>query len=466
MKNSENRKFEESWRNAFRYAEADPSDSVWTNIDLQLSRAESGSMKRRVIFYQRLAAASIVFAIALSGLGIWYSSTNKTELLTQATQQQEIAQKVLEESNGEKNKNANTLADATRSSGNEQTSGSGELEKPNQQTTTRENKSGDQSGRQIISYAIGGSQPNQEMIAARHDSIRSEISLAGNDDDASLKKNNELPLNETVPVESKLKNEPLQEIPSALLLTEPLIAQAESKKKTNADENWWASLGGAAGSYNPNSTSSPAYANAIGSSSTTRQQSNRPEMGTSVSFGMNFGKKITPRLMLMSGFNFLTQSTEYKSSVAMLSSNNSAAFAADALSQASAVTAPTVPYTIGNVSEYVSIPFQAGYLFIDRKVGFQLNAGIASDFFLKNTLTDQSGNLLRYTQGAGDHSQYRAVNWTGLMGTEVSYKVAKHYRVSVVPGLRYSFNSVLKSTSGVTLNPMVWDVGFRFRYMF
>ena len=84
-----------------------------------------------------------------------------------------------------------------------------------------------------------------------------------------------------------------------------------------------------------------------------------------------------------------------------------------------------------------------------------MNTGVAADFFVKNTLTDQSGNLDRFSQGSGEDSPYRAISWAGLLGTELSYKVAKQYRVSVVPSMRYSLNSVLKSTSANSSNPIL-----------
>jgi hypothetical protein len=57
------------------------------------------------------------------------------------------------------------------------------------------------------------------------------------------------------------------------------------------------------------------------------------------------------------------------------------------------------------------------------------------------------------------------VNWSGLLNTELSYKIGQHYRLSLVPGVRYSFNSLLKEpdTSG---KPLILDVGFRFKYLF
>ena len=96
----------------------------------------------------------------------------------------------------------------------------------------------------------------------------------------------------------------------------------------------------------------------------------------------------------------------------------------------------------------------------------QLNAGVAADLFYRNTIADQSGQINSYSQNAGDNSVYRTVNWTGLLGTELSYKMNNHYRIAIVPGVRYSFDSVLKSSTGSAINPLIWDVGFRFKYIF
>jgi len=68
MQNTERQKFEENWKSAFEGAEIAPPDRVWNSIELDLAGQESATMKKKVIFYQRLAAAMLVFAI---GSGIY-----------------------------------------------------------------------------------------------------------------------------------------------------------------------------------------------------------------------------------------------------------------------------------------------------------------------------------------------------------------------------------------------------------
>ncbi|HKZ39039.1 MAG TPA: hypothetical protein VJ184_15355, partial [Chryseolinea sp.] len=67
----ERRKFEDSFQEAFKDAEVSPSDNVWTNIELDLERAEGGKMKRRLFFFKTLAAASIAFAVFMTGIGYY-----------------------------------------------------------------------------------------------------------------------------------------------------------------------------------------------------------------------------------------------------------------------------------------------------------------------------------------------------------------------------------------------------------
>ena len=128
--------------------------------------------------------------------------------------------------------------------------------------------------------------------------------------------------------------------------------------------------------------------------------------------------------------------------------------------------AQTFPYNVNNHVRSVSVPLQAGYLLVNKKVGFQLNAGVSTDFFLENTISPDGGGVASSTVGRGSESPYRSLNFSGLMGTELSYRMGTHYRLSLNPGIRYPFNSIYKSNTGVDANPVTFDIGLRFRYIF
>jgi hypothetical protein len=101
---------------------------------------------------------------------------------------------------------------------------------------------------------------------------------------------------------------------------------------------------------------------------------------------------------------------------------------------------------------------------VNKKFGLQLNSGVATDMFIRNTLTDKSGQLSSFSESAGSDSPYSTFSWSALGGTELSYKVGTQYRISVTPGFRYALSPMLKSNAEAT-NPFMWELGFRFRYI-
>jgi hypothetical protein len=186
--------------------------------------------------------------------------------------------------------------------------------------------------------------------------------------------------------------------------------------------------------------------------------------GFSHSLGVLGGARVTKRLVLQLGVQYLTQSVGSTSNINATGSLSTVAnYAAN---PGVNVSTTSSPYNIISTNQFVAVPALAGYLLIDEKVGLQLNVGVSSDFFLRNSLTDPSGRLQSYSQGAGQNSPYRSVNFSGLAGSELSYRPGGRYRVSLVPGFRYPFGSVLKSGANSTGNSWLWDMGFRLRYIF
>jgi hypothetical protein len=164
----------------------------------------------------------------------------------------------------------------------------------------------------------------------------------------------------------------------------------------------------------------------------------------------------------------MTQMSDYTSTVALTSSDLNY-FKAASLNELRGETADsyvtTAPYTVNNSLRYISLPVQAGYLLVDRQFGIQMNAGVSTDMFLQNTI-DPEGSLERTTEGPGEDSPYRSVNFSGLVGSEISYRFANRYRLSLNPGIRYPFRSIYKDEVGVNSTPLTFDVGLRFRYIF
>jgi hypothetical protein len=233
----------------------------------------------------------------------------------------------------------------------------------------------------------------------------------------------------------------------------PAAFMNERKGERFEHEKLWASATAASGSYSESSGSSfnsPAamkiFTNAILLSSTSPNVSSIvpstgpvPTVGKSYSYGVIGGMRVAEKWVLQAGVQYMNQTVG--SSASQYANYGSG--------------------SLISTNEFVSVPVQAGYLLINRKLGWQLNPGMSTDFFVRNTLSNQQTSV---SQGAGTDSPYRSVNFAGLMSSEFSYRLGKNYRLSVVPGMRYSLNPALKSVT--TGSAVSWDVGFRFRYIF
>jgi hypothetical protein len=457
-------KFEENWKEVFEGAEVPPADLIWTNIDRDLANAEGVTMKRRIVLYQRIAAASVLFALLAGSFGIYRWKENDGQLAQHKVLENKLRaiekqkQIIIQD---ETNKGAKTATDKEGLASLNQSSKSGKI---NSSSSTKPGSI--QSGTENISQSLkenrnesrGATKTNANLIFYSNESVL-------NDGQAVASQNENKLVEREITLAQGLPLLPVPGIQDEPVLTEimrklPAIPGAfmAHKERKIIHEQVWASATAATGSYIPNTNTN----NFASSGQSTSGSSS--SVGSSFSVGMLGGLRVAKRIVLQSGIQYMNQSINSTSYVS--SSSPLTAAAKSIYSSAPVAINVSSPYTLNSANEFVSVPVQAGYLFIDRKIGLQLNSGVSSDFFIQNTLSDPSGLRQSYSQGTGQDSPYRAVNFSGLMSSEVSYKLGNRYRVSVVPGMRYSFNPVLKSNLNSSGNPLVWDVGFRFRYIF
>jgi hypothetical protein len=295
---------------------------------------------------------------------------------------------------------------------------------------------------------------------------------------------------------ASMKVEPAATVDPLVALLARLDEQeknAKSKDKKDkpdeedfAPEKLWTSVGFAAGSFNTinssvsNSSSGTSMMIPDARKDAVDQVANQQAKasGSSYSVGVSLGTRISSRWVLQGGLNYMTQASDYTASAVGRTADNES-FQAQSVNsimsadkQSSAQYAmlsnvvPTAPYNVNNSLQFVSVPVQAGYLLVNRKVGVQLNGGLSTDLFIQNTITPDGENLEKETKGNGSDSPYRTVNFSGLVGTEFTYRFSKHYRLALNPGLRYPLNSIYKSDQPVTAAPLTFDIGLRFRYIF
>lgn len=514
----ERQKFEESWREAFRNAEADPSDNAWMNIALDLERAESGRAKRSVLFYKMVAAASIIIGVCIGGTGVYLLRDSAGEIGTVAQNgspadadksrggnPDDSGSKIIRGDNAATSsagttslQNESALAASASISMNKSTgteaagteSGGTTVEPAHRDTKTKGSDGMDGgNSASTVEVATGNfSKHDKQMLAGDGDgenkTITNSASPAGhqsgvsgfqNQNPITFKDRNLPPLVKAKKIEPHFpKREPTE---FDLLLAKWELEQKEEEKKTSNRERLWTSVALSAGAFNPvgSGTSVVAMADAASFNNAPLADNalkNETEAsGLVYSAGLQVGGSISERWVVQGGLNYFIQSSEYVSNVVVesqsgsyvaLSSNEVNSGGAERLSK----LYTTAPHHVNNSIRFLSVPVQAGFRVINRSFGLQLNGGVSTDLFIQNTVTPQGGSLDKVTTGRGDESPYRPINFSGLFSTEFSYRFTDRYRLAVNPGIRYPFSSIYKPEVGLQSTPVTFDVGLKFHYIF
>lgn len=432
-------KFEESFRDAFNHAEVAPSDSVWVNVELDLEKTSGGKMKRRLLFFQLLAAASMVFAM---GVGSVYYLKTSPDTAQPLTQQPSI--------HAEKNSNSITQQQSINSDVDNT--------KSNEAIRNRENNnSGSNQGVPESNNALMAISTERSTEAV-NPSVQSETLLAINRQHEVRTSNRSLP--SLVNVEEPRLKVPVTEPDPGMVLLAKLRDEEKKfqKEEPVIEERVWTSIGMGAGTFNPNTTSAPVSLSSFGNPAS----SSNPSSGSSYSIGLSVATKVSKRIVVQGGVSYLTQNAEYTSSAV----SGGYASLNEFVSSDNREISATSPYQVNSNLQFMSIPLQAGYIVVDRTFAVQLNGGFSTDLFIQSTLTPDNSSVDKVSQGAGSDSPYRTVNFSGLVGTELSYKVGNHYRIAVNPGLRYALNSIYRSEMSTETSPVTFDVALRFRYIF
>ncbi len=459
--------FEDSMKEAFRGAEADPGANVWVNIELRLEKEKAAMLRKRVVRYQLLAAASLLFAISVS-FGLYFSGS-LTGPQPIVVNQNELPAGVSATSS-ENDIDAGNLAEKQPAADKDRASA------PAKSALTPGTSDGD------VPTSIGEGYAQRE--SAEHPAVVAYVPSRDGDLVTHFGRQPQSRL--VLPVDLRIpeldREEPGVDPVQAMLLR---LAQREAdlrEEETKKEEGWeslWTSVGVAAGSFaSANAGVSPSPSNAFVALNSSIADSEASASGTSYSMGLNLGARIAERWVIQGGVNLLSQSSEFQATNAVRSGDDEVRFRPasmhslrDAATDYNGVydekLVATAPYDVNNAVQYITIPLQAGYLIVNRDVGIQLNAGVATDIFIMNRISAEGANQVQTeVLSAAENDTFRALNFSGLLGTEISYRFGDHYRIALNPGLRYPFSSVYKSEMDVRSSPLTLDLGLRFRYIF
>ncbi|MDW8331944.1 MAG: hypothetical protein RMK43_09860 [Cyclobacteriaceae bacterium] len=434
---SENKKFEKELQEAFRDAEFEPDGRVWTGIELELEKAAAQRARKQLKVFQWLAAASLALAVGITGI---YVLSDK-QSIPDARETTQPQASLIDESPP-----VSGLAD------DKHIKHSNPSEKPNRGSDgmKRPRATDTRSFAGIPDVDTEKTSDRKETLSIRD--RKTSLSIYEVPKPAALVKSLKIDLPENSP-------DPGQVLLAKLADEERKLQQ---KEKKSVKEKWWTSVGFGAGTFNPNvSSPQPSFS----MNSVRMPVPSQPSSGLAYSVGAQVGYRLAKRWVIQGGLAYLNQQASYASSIVMMETSTAHASLNEFVDHQENLIV-TAPYEVTASLQYMSVPVQAGFVVFDGSLALLINGGVATDFFVQSVLTPEFSGYNRTVITPGMTSPYRPVYFSGVAGTELSYRFGEKYRIALAPGVRYALQSVYKSDMNNEVLPITYDVSFRFRYLF
>jgi hypothetical protein len=173
----------------------------------------------------------------------------------------------------------------------------------------------------------------------------------------------------------------------------------------------------------------------------------------SFNIGLGVGKELSSKWVLQGGINYTIRHASGTSNV--ITESNNVAF-----NVGNGEVVATEPYQVEHRLAYISVPVQAGYRLIDKKLDIVVLAGLAGDMRVSHRISDQDGdyNSIRVNEES-DFNKYAA---SAVFTAEVSYPLGQHYRISAYPQVR-KYITPLHQNGNL---PLSTEFGVRLSYLF
>jgi len=458
--------FNSEWKKVFDGAEVPPSSKIWENIDAQLLARENTSMKKRVIFYQRLAAASVGVMFLVSGYAFWSGNESQNSIAGNTETKAGVVESKL-------SKPENTISTSTDSKVADSKIDHSEAavySKPNLVSPVNNVEGGStektqhQNPAMLPPMVFDKNQESGVVIA------KTETGSQPFTDHLNIAIG---PQKLNPPMPKRVKP---NDLTIAYRLADARPAIISRKRKEALEQNTWASLGFAAGNFTngasnldlafADANSDQAFKSLTNTSNAGKTEKIKP--GSAFTMSLAGGKRLSKRWVLQGGLSYLNQSCNSNTSTVEVAPANE--FTGTTTGAAyGPVNSNSVTYTteseIKSTFQFISVPMQAGFLLLDRKFGVQVNGGLSPDVFLRSALNDKAtGTESVTTTGSG--STFKVLSISGIGGLEFSYGFSEHYRISLTPGIRYALTPVYKENVLASAKPFMADIGLKFRYVF
>jgi hypothetical protein len=500
MKNlDENMEFENQFRSVFENAESEPDERVWNSINTRLAEKENGVFRRKVVYWQWVAAASVLIAVAIGVISILNpplnnSSENIARNNTSVEAEEgnsdfsgsseKSRQESVQTEFSEKSDQAEQIAQNLMPSGSAAESAVASIEE--QGITSADNFSKNQNE---IADLPPASSNNAKLVDKENLPVITGLNQEESDENRVSYGNGQVDMLAYLDVKSletlisteKPEHKRLYKVPEVWRMK-------EKKKQTEENDVLWAGVNFSSGLFDPNfsqpleassfSTANSLIANSMDKSAWTNNQpvEEKSNPGVSFSTGINMGLKITPKLVLQTGIQYAMNNSSSSTSLVV----ESAGFSTTSNQRVpvhvsnydyqafrmSSTQVESVPVDVSNSFEFVSVPVQAGYVLFGNKFQVIMNGGISTEFFLRNQLKADDSGFRNVNVAAGNDAPYRSVSFNGLIGTTLSYRLNENYQITLDPGLRVSLSNFARDNYYFESHPRAFTVGLGMRYNF
>jgi len=419
------RKFENDFRLAFENAEIVPAAHVWAGIDADLIKQESKNNKKWLLFFQMVAAASIIFATSIGLFNAMYKKDTR-----------EVVQKEIQTIDG--------LED----------------------NIVAENNEGGKSTEMIIipedpeaGSVIEEKSTTKIMVDLEHDVSKDLI------EKNSPKMSDIKDLRQYFPDLALEMRGPQLTVKIPEYDPQIIPFWSNVSELTEDESTIWAKAAFSLGSFKAASPLSLGFGAADEAAAQTVDDavsyvSTTDNPGQSYSAGFGIGGKIAPKWMLEGGLSFVH--SELQASTNGILESNGLIYPVYHDTFFTGEVKNVSDYTITNSLKFLSIPIKAGYQIIDKKIGWMATGGISTNFLLENSI---NSDLYQSYSLSSELSPYRPLSWSALLGTEVYYNFATYYQISLFPQYHIGLTGITKPGSGFEIRPNSLSVGVSLRYL-
>jgi len=253
--------------------------------------------------------------------------------------------------------------------------------------------------------------------------------------------------------------------------------------RDEADGKLWAGVEAGAGNFNSSISGSDVFAGGINQSSLANvlgadefvnpTTAVDPEMNSGIakSIEVGFGIKLGKKWALETGVSYTNVESTGDASINVLDiytidnsdfigpSGGSGFPVPSASRETSIEVRDDYDYDVGIRSnvQFTSIPMQAGYFLVDKKMSLRLNVGLAANYFVGSQIKDSDQNIIN----SSANNLYNDWSFDGLGGIELGYSIFNRFDVTLEPNYRHNLTP-LSNSSNATNSRFVIQTGVRY----